>query len=42
MQYFGLKQISLGLGLAGAAVGGAILIFLGGKNGSVPCGHTLW
>ncbi|HYL46583.1 MAG TPA: hypothetical protein VEU52_06130, partial [Candidatus Limnocylindrales bacterium] len=36
MQYFGLKQISLGLGLAGVVVGGAVLIFLGGKERKPP------
>jgi spermidine synthase len=36
MQYFGLKQISLGLGLAGVVVGGAVLVFLGAKEQKRP------
>jgi spermidine synthase len=36
MQHFGLKQISLGLGLAGVVIGGAVLIFLAGKDQKRP------
>jgi spermidine synthase len=36
MQHFGLKQISLALGLAGVAIGGAVLIFLAGKEERQP------